>query len=443
MIGRTSPLLSLFRRRSAPEILSPEAYAAYIRKNEVWNFVVNLLDLTFFNLAMSFIYSSTVLTVYASHLTDSAVLIGLIPAMQSVGYYLPQLLAAPTAQRLARKKPMVVKFSVMERFPYIFVTLGILLWPDAPRALAFAILAISLTLAFVSGGIGGPAWFAMLAKVIRPERRGLLFGLSTATGGLMGIAGAVLSRHVLSTYAYPMSFGISFLLCFICQLLSWTCLTLNREPAQEPTGEALSLLAYVRKLPQVLRSNANFCRYLGSRVLLILGGMSGTFFILYARRSFVVGDAFAADLTMVSLISQTAITPALGWLADRRGHKWLAELTALVAAAAVGLALLAPSAAWFYAVFMLMSIGASGMGVATMSLNMEFCSHDDVPTYAALSSTLLAPPILLAPIIGGWLVDTVGYQALFVTALVLTVAGLATMRWVVREPRHLRASEEA
>ena len=27
--------------------LSPEAYAAYIRKNETWNFVVNVADLLF------------------------------------------------------------------------------------------------------------------------------------------------------------------------------------------------------------------------------------------------------------------------------------------------------------------------------------------------------------------------------------------------------------
>ncbi|MHB0857984.1 MAG: MFS transporter [Anaerolineae bacterium] len=422
--------------------MSPQAYEAYIRKHERWNFVVNLLDLTFFNLALSFIYGSTVLSLYASHLTDSAILIGLIPALQGVGYFLPQLLAAPTAQRLARKKPMVVKYSMMERFPYLFVTLGILAWPDAPRGLAFAILAISLTLAFVSGGLGGPAWYAMLAKVIRPERRGLLFGLSAATGGLTGIAGAALSRHVLSTYAYPMSFGISFLLCFVCQVLSWICLTLNREPAQEPTGAALSLAAYWRKLPQVLRTNTNFSRYLASRTLLILGGMSGAFFILYARRSFAVSDSFAADLTMAALISQTAVTPALGWLADRRGHKWLVEVTALIGASAVGVALLAPTASWFYGVFMLLSMGTSGMGVATMSLTMAFCGHEDVPTYSALTNTLMALPILLAPIIGGWLVDVVGYQALFVTALALTTLGLGALHWGVREPRHVQDCDE-
>jgi hypothetical protein len=50
--------------------------------------------------------------------TDSAVLIGLIPAIQNVGYFLPQLLMAQYCEQLARKKPFVVKVSVMERLPY-------------------------------------------------------------------------------------------------------------------------------------------------------------------------------------------------------------------------------------------------------------------------------------------------------------------------------------
>ena len=57
----------------------------------------------------SFIFSSTILTLYASYLTDSAVLIGLVPAVQAVGYLLPQLLLARKAESLDRKKPFVVK----------------------------------------------------------------------------------------------------------------------------------------------------------------------------------------------------------------------------------------------------------------------------------------------------------------------------------------------
>ena len=319
-----------------------DAYEAHIRKHERWNFTVNLLDLTFYNLATSFVFGSTVLSLYASYLTSSAALIGLIPAIQSVGNFLPQLLTARYSEQLERKLPFVQKVSVMERVPYLFVFLGIVLIPDAPRWLAYAILALSLAMATGSGGLGAPAWNAMLAKVVPVRRRGLMFGLSSAAGGLLGVAGAALSRHVLATYPYPTSFGICFALCFAFQVVSWICLSMNREPAKKPNIEAVSITTYWKRLPDVLREHPNFARWLVARSLTILGTMGTAFYVVYARKTFNVDDSFAATLTMAALASQTVSTPLLGWLADRLGHKWLSEVCALVGAAGALLILVAP-----------------------------------------------------------------------------------------------------
>jgi MFS family permease len=411
-------------------------YEAYIRKHENWNFAANALDLTFYNLATSFVFGSTVLSLYASYLTSSAVLIGLIPAIQSVGYFLPQLLMARRSEQLSRKRPFVQKISVMERLPYLFVALSILLIPDAPPWLAYAVLALCLAMATGSGGLCGPAWNAMLAKVVPVHRRGMMFGLSSAAGGLLGVAGAALSRHVLATYPYPTSFGICFALCFAFQVVSWIALSMNREPAKEPNIQAVSATTYWRRLPDILRTHPNFARWLIARSLIILGTMGTTFYVVYARRTFGVDDAFAANLTMAALASQTVSTPLMGWLADRRGHKWLSEVCTLVGAAGALMILLAPSVIWLYGVFMLVNASMAGRSIADLSITLEFSDPDDVPTISALANTISAAPILLAPVLGGWLIDMAGYRPLFIVALALLAAGYATMRWAVREPRH-------
>ena len=424
------------------DTLSPQEYDTYIRKNETWNFVVNMLDLTFFTFASSFIFGATVLSLYASYLTTSAMLIGLVSTIRSVGYYLPQLLLARQAELLPRKKPFIQRISIMERFPYLFVALGIMLWPDVPQWLAFAILILSLALATGSGGVISPAWKSMLAKVVRVERRGLLFGLSQALGGLLGIGGAAVSRYVLTTYSYPTSFGICFLLCFVFQVMSWVCLSLNREPAKAPPkgkGE-VSPKEYWRRLPCVLKNNPNFCKYLLCRALIALGTMGTALYIVYARDAFQVTDAFAGNLTMAALISQTVSTPALGGLADRLGHKWLSEIGALIGVASVLVILVAPNLTWLYIVFMLMTASTSAMMVAGFGITMEFSDIEDVPTFEALAGTISAVPVLLAPLVGGWLVDVAGYQLLFVVALICAFLGWASMRWLVREPRHEKRS---
>ncbi len=403
---------------------------------------MNTADLTCVHLAASFIFSTTILVLYTSYLTSSAVLIGLVPAVQQMGFMLPQLLMARRAEALCRKKPFVVKVSTLERVPYLFIALFVLIWREPPAWLAYAVLITSIAVASGSGGMASPAWKAMLGKVIHPKRRGLLFSSGYGVGGLLGVGGAALAGHILQSRPYPVSFGLCFLLAFLAQALSWSFLTLNREPPRKPERTAPTFAAYVRALPEVLRSNRNFSYYILAMVLILLGGMGISFHVLYAREVFSIGDGFAASLTVVALISQSIGTPLLGIFADSCGHKRLAELSTILGGGAVVLVLVLRSAGWLYPVFALVNLCTAGLMVSRFSITMEFGHADKVPTYTAVSGTILAVPTLLAPIIGGWLLDATDFRTLFAVALVLYLAGLAVMLLAVADPRVKRLRKQ-
>jgi MFS family permease len=410
-------------------------YEDFIRRNYRWNFFANVADLAWVNLARSFIFSSTILTLYASYLTSSAVLIGLIPAVQQVGFLLPQLLTARYAETLSRKKPFVVKVSVWERLPYLFIALSVFLWPGAPRWFAYTVLALNIAVASGSGGIATPAWKTMLGKVIHPDRRARLFSTGYGLGSLMGVGGAALARFILDRYEYPRSFAICFLLSFLAQGLSWLFLTFNREPEGETSQASGNFFTYLKRLPSVLKENPNFTRYLVSSVLVLFGAMGINFYIIYAREVFQISDGFAANLTLVALVSQSLGIPMLGWFSDRFGHKWLAEFAALFGTAAVILMFFVPARGWMYPVFILMNLSVAGMSISRLSITMEFSGIDRLPTFTAIAGTVFAIPILLAPLIGGWILDMAGFDALFGTGLTLYVVGWAVLHFRVQDPR--------
>ena len=409
---------------------------AYLERNLTWNFFVNVLVSALFQLSMSFIYGSTVLSLYTSYLTDSAVLIGLVPAFQNAMFFVPQLLLARHAQSLSRIKPWLVRFNLLERLPYGLIALTILLWPGAPRGLAYAVLLLALSVAMAGGGMTNPAWKKMIAKVVPLRRRGLLFGMSNALGGLMGVGGAALSRVVFQHWEYPYTFGISFLLCFGVQMISWGVMNLNREPSVEPAGPPPSARDYWRRLPGLVQQDQNFRRFLTARIISIFGTMGMAFYVVYARQGFGISDTFAAGLTMAALIAQTVSTPLLGQIGDRFGHKLLMELSGLFLVGALLAAVFAPTVSWLYVVFALANVAmASGM-IAGMAITMEFGPPEEMPTYSALASTVQALPVLLAPLIGGWIVDLGGYKPMFSVAILLSLAGVVYMHWFVRDPRH-------
>jgi MFS family permease len=408
----------------------------FVDRNLSWNFSVNVLVSALYQLSMSFIYGSTVLSLYTSYLTESAVLIGLVPAIQNAMFFVPQLLMARHAQSLGTLKPWLVRYNLIERVPYGFVALVILLWPGAPGGLAYAVLLLSLMVAMAGGGVSNPAWKKMIAKVVPVRRRGLMFGISNALGGLMGVGGAALSRVVFARWEYPTTFGISFLLCFVVQMISWCVMNLNREPTVEPASQPQGAREYWRRLPGLIRQDRNFARFLIARTISIFGTMGMAFYVVYARQVFGISDTFAAGLTMSALIAQTVSTPVLGQIGDRLGHKALMELSGLFLIGALLAAVFATSTAWLYAIFALANISmASGM-IAGMAITMEFGPPEEMPTYSALASTVQALPVLLAPLVGGWLIDLTGYQPMFILAALLSLGGVSYMHWFVRDPRH-------
>ena len=420
---------------------SDPGYRASIRRHARWNFWVNIGDLSFVHLAGSFIFISTILPLYVSYLTGSRVLIGLIPAIYLAASHVPQLLMAGRAESLERKKPWIVRVSVFERVPWLVLGLGIVLWPVAPRWFSYAFLVAMLLFSQGAVGVASPAWRAMLAKVIHPDRKGMLFGLGAAIGALMGAVGALLARHILDTVPYPLSFGLCFLLAFAGQAISWTFLTFNREPAHTPERAPVRLGAYLRELPAVLRGDHNFARFLLSQLLVIFGALGVTFYVIYAREAFAVSDAFAATLTMAALISQAVGTPLLGWWGDRFGHRAAIEVAALLCAAAGVVVLVAPTAAWMYAAFALLALADAGIKVSRPSMAMDLGAAGRVATYTALTTTLLAAPALAAPIAAGWLIDTVNYRPVFAAGVVLSLAGWLLLRFGVADPRVARRKQ--
>jgi predicted MFS family arabinose efflux permease len=289
----------------------------------------------------------------------------------------------------------------------------------------------------------------MLSKVVPANRRGFMFGVSSALGSLLGIGGAWYSRYMLETLPYPRPFAYSFLLCFVCQAISYAFVALNREPPRHAEGQAVSASEYWRRLPRVLQRNPNFSRYLVARVLIVMGSMATAFFMIYAKSRFHVPDAFAAELTIAALVSQAVFTPLLGIVSDRKGLKWLLELSTVAQLVAMLLVLVSPGQTWLYMVFVLVYAAAAGMMIIGLAMSMEFSVPEDVPTFSALESTISTVPTVLAPLLAGWLVDhgsltapswpaqaVSGYEIMFVVAALFTIAGYVVLRWFVQEPRH-------
>jgi MFS family permease len=79
--------------------------------------------------------------------------------------------------------------------------------------------------------------------------------------------------------------------------------------------------------------------------------------------------------------------------------------------------------------------------VSDFNLAMEFGPEAERPTYVGLARTSTGPALLIAPLIGGLIAQSIGYPAMFVTSLLFAACGLYLLTRRVKEPRHLEKVE--
>ncbi|HLO14798.1 MAG TPA: hypothetical protein VK206_08215, partial [Anaerolineales bacterium] len=93
-------------------MLSLTKVEQFTRKHLRHNITVNMCDGGFFGLAIGFASFSTILPLFVASMTNSATLIGLVPAIHGTGWLFPQLFTASYTSRLRRYKRTVLLMTI-------------------------------------------------------------------------------------------------------------------------------------------------------------------------------------------------------------------------------------------------------------------------------------------------------------------------------------------
>jgi MFS family permease len=425
----------LLPREPSGRLYTDEEATVLVARNYRWNLTVNLADNAVFFLGMSLISANTIVPLFLSKLTTSAIPIGLAAMMSQAGWLVPQLLTAGWVERLHEKRLMVTRVGLLtERLPMWLIVAAALLAGWIPR---FALLFFLIAYGWRSFGSGviATAWQDMIARIFPAEGRGRFWGTALALGTGCGILGSAVTAWLLSRLAFPTNFVVIWLLAALAVMASWVFVSLTREPAQAPNSTAADLRHVLARLPGILSADRPFRRYIVARVLLSLGAMAQGFVTLAALRTWHVPDSAVAGYTAALMIGQAVSNLGTGFLADRHGHKLPLELAATASLVAYLTAWLMPSAGWYYAVFFLIGAGLGAINVSGILIVMEFAPSAQRPTYMGLANTISGLATMAGPLLATWLTG-IGFPVLFVLTAALNLAALVTLRWGVQEPRH-------
>ncbi len=410
-------------------------------KDYRFNFFVNTMDGAFFGLALGFASFLTIIPLFLNRLTSSAILIGLVPAIHSVGWQLPQLFIAHRVSKMRRCLPMVLQMTIHERLP--FLGMAIIAWflPSIGPKIALVLTFAMLIWQGLGGGFSATPWQSMIGKIIPARDRGFFFGFQAAAMNLLLSVSAIAAGFLLQSDDSPRGFALCFFLASLALIVSYIFIALTREPESPPSAEETSQNAFWKASWAILRRDRNFRWFLVVRLLSQLSVMAFSFYTVYAVRSHNMSDAVAGLMMGVFTVGQIIANPIMGRLGDRWSHPSVMKIGALAASSSALVAWLAPGLAWFALVYVLAGLANVAIWTIGLAIILEFGAESERPVYIGLSNTLIAPVTILAPILGGWLADTVGFGVTFLLSAVCGLLTALVLHTLLRDPRHIEIGD--
>lgn len=417
----------------------PDLTPAFREKIYRRNFGFFLADSLLFTIAIGILGATTVVPDFVRRLTDSEVVIGLFSSLFSIGFMLPQLFVARYVVRHARKKWWFVGPNIPVRFVIlIFAFIAVALGGDQPQLMLLAFF-ICLGIAAFGDGIVGVPWADLAGTSLNQRWRARIFGLTTGVTSIVllliaPLVGVILGHPDLPfPNNYALLFGISGVL-FVLSIVPG--LFFHELPGGKGLVKTPTMGEFLPELGRVLRTDGPFRAIIIARVFTSLFMMASPFYIGFATVELGMSseDAVPALLAVQTL---GAIGGALlyTWLGARNNLAYLrlalagAMLLPVCALLAAGIGPVA-----LYLGFLIFGFSASDMFHGYMNWIVEYATPDHRPIYVGLFNTIAAVSTMAAPVIGGTLAQNLGYQPLFVVAMLMAAVALFTSLRSVPNP---------
>jgi MFS family permease len=383
--------------------------------------------------------SRTVVPMFITRLSASAVAVGAVETIRGIGFFLPQLLVAHRAQGKQYRKPLYLAAAATRAGALLLIAVAIFAL-GGTTGTELVIFLLLWTVFALSVGAAQAPYTDIVARVVPAGQRSRLLGGRGLVGGIWGVGAGFAVRHQLSDHdvtitAYALVFVVAATV-FACSALAFAFIAEPPVPATRPPVPFRALLA--DNLATVKRDR-RFRMFLVSQILDAAVLAALPFYVVQFSRTSALPEADVGLLLAAHTIGAVGLNPFWGWWGDRYGKLSLlratapfalfAPIIAIVLGGVPGLPIRAV-AGLYLVIFFLNGACTSGRVVGDLGYLMEISPDDRRAEYSGFLNTWLAPVRLLpvaAAIAEPW-ISLGGIFAFAAVAATARIAALSTLR---------------
>jgi MFS family permease len=402
------------------------------------NAVCNVTGEALWGFQAAMVLSTTVLTVLLTQLGAARTTIGLIPALENMGMFLP-IVGIYLFRSHKKRKVRIVLYHYLALTPCLgAMGLMVLAHGFISRDLLKALLIAAWALFMGGAGVVGAAWLDWIAHLFRREIRGTVTGLGWGFSSLAGIAGALTSGWALRGNHDINTFGWLYLAAAAFSVFSITMFLAVRDPAEDLSEDFAPGLRDMVAAARESISDIPFRRVLVGRCLSLAGFCVGPFIVLHYLSP--AGGGLADSLIVSLGAAQTAGSAVscmlFGRIGDRVGHRAGMLMGIVFQIGSLLSVLLIRGPVGCFLAMLLSGCVAGTLLISYMNLVVESCPHKVRSAHLMIGNMAVGVAGLLFPIAGAFIAAHAGIRPLMKISFTVSALALAWSVWKVRDPRH-------
>ncbi len=354
------------------------------------------------------------LSLYLLALGATRAQIGLLASFSNFTMPLVMFPGAALAERATEYKKFVLRALILSKSTLFFLALlpfFLIGRAVVPVGIGLAVLRV------LAAHFANPAWTAFVGKLVPLEWRGRYFASRNILIGLASIAVTLVAGALVDLFGKPGGYQVAFGLAGILGLLSAYSFSRIEEPqVARKNVHGISVAAALKDAGRI----AGFLPFC------ILSGLwnfsvqvAGPFFPVYMVEGLRAGGTLVGLTSSLATLASIPGQRIFGRQADERGALWVQRLTSFLIPFVPWLWAIAPGVWFIMPVELFSGFVWAGFNLAAFNLLLEFTPQEGRPIYVALYQVIVGVGMSIGPMVGGVLVDALGYRGLFVLSGVL------------------------
>lgn len=348
------------------------------------------------------------LPLFARELGAGPSLIGFVMGASTLTGIVIKLPAGALSDVFGRRRLLLAGALVFATLPFTY--------------LAASTLPLLILLRFAHGSataIFGPVASASLSDLAPPAKRGTWLSTYSTAQGAGQALGPVLAGYLIAAGRFDLAFAVAGLIGVGVPLIvaGWHGIS-DVQPTREPWQDFKRGVAEVGRNRLVLvTSGAQAAQF-------VLNGTLNAFLPLYGREVLGLTVTQLGWLFGIQTITTLAVRPAIGYLSDRLGRRWVIVTGLVVCSAAVLLISMATSVSDIVTAVLAYAAGVATTTAATSAYITDMTRRARYGAAHGVFGTIYDVGDALGPIVAGVLVAAVGYTRMFqvMAAVALTMA---------------------